>query len=358
MGPLILAHHSDSTIAKKMSDWLSFEDFDSSVYWPVESVFDTQLNDMMDRFWRRDSIAIYIQGDIEHWKTLPANVKKALTFVLHMFFSADSFANALTLEHLMGEYKDMHMRGMISFHGFMEVIHAQVYGLLLKPVYPDGLDKRRIYAFICSSPAVSGMLKWGHTYAQPGLKRTTRLFGVLAFEGIIFTPLFAIFYAVKSMNVLVGMCQANEYIARDELMHVNNALLLLFHELEKGDLLDSIEWYVELRALLTGAMACADLLLDEALPEDIPEWNMNKIFFREYTRTLANKIAEALGMPAMYKVDLEMPEFLKKKELMQLTSFHSLRGTQYKQALPIDTDALGAVMDSLAITACAESDEE
>lgn len=329
---------------------LTYDQFESAVFWPadktpIEVEIDKQLKDQHEVFWTAEAIEGLLQESAREWLELPPMVRGLLGAILMFFAVSDSFASAITLEHLLEKLAaaPMNLKSMVSFHGMMEGIHADTYGRLLKLIYQGGIDKKQIYDAICASGAVSAMIGWGEVYAAAGLGLTERLLGLVVYEGVIFTPLFAIIYAVKDKGKLKALCNANEYIARDELMHVNNALIIIKWLRSEGAISDLTEEMVH--DAFRRAYGCAEQLMNEFLPHDVPDWSMIRRDFLEYTQMIANKIVVALGFTPPFTLgDFVLPRCLKAMVVPQFTSFHALKPTQYVLAKPVSDAELEALV--------------
>jgi ribonucleotide reductase beta subunit family protein with ferritin-like domain len=337
--------------------WLTPEYLTRIVLWDEESTARTQLEAQQKVFWTVDALRKELPDAIKQWPTIPAPVRHVLRAIFAFFSASDAFANQVATEHLAAAFdaSPMVIKSLISFHGMMEGIHAEAYGLLVKLSYGGSVDKDALCRDVAASPAVVAMLSWGHHYATAECSLIERLLGLIVFEGVLFTPLFAVIYAVKARSVLKIVCTTNEYIARDELMHVNNGIILLGEAIRLGH---ERPTEAAIHAAFTRGYACAKALMDEFLPTDIPDWFFVRETFLKYTKQLANTILEdGLGAAPLFKVDFVMPEFLKAKEVPQFTSFHAVRPTQYVRAIAASADELDELVDDAHLLSLGDPDD-
>lgn len=315
--------------------WFTREVFRNAVYPRLEkgrNAFHDQTIDQLEAFWTPNESMTSIKEDFKNFPLLPQPVQFTVSSILHFLFAADAYASQLTTETLTAEYEDIVSKGMLATHGFMEIIHAQAYGIIIEIPYGGAVPLEVAYQRVADSPAVRRMLKWGHSYTEPNLPHMDRLVGLLSYELLVFTPLFMFIIALKSRNVLPAICTTNELVARDELKHGNNVLILINYQRGKGVPLNE----EHVKATFHAAMLCANSLIIEALPEDLPEWNLCKQDASDYTKRIANAVLAAMQFTPMYKVDSEVPGYMAKLGMGQFTSFHSERPSEYKRPMDVE----------------------
>jgi ribonucleotide reductase beta subunit family protein with ferritin-like domain len=324
---------------------LSFKDFAACVALPVVSKFDARFSENAKLFWTAELTVTRINEDINQWPSLPEPLRNMLSAILHFLFAADAFAIEI-LDELVKEDLDMSARCLLKFHAMMEGEHAKAYGHLLRiPYAGQAYNLADIYNKTIHTPAVYLMINWGETYARKSMPLEDRIIGMICFEGIIFTPLFAPILALKSEGgILDTLSTINEFVIRDEYQHMLNIILMFLHFIECGRFKRPTNQHVHER--IQEAVEVSTKLIQHMLPVDIPKYKMIKSVFIDYTKSVADKVLEMMGYPKFYNIQFIVPTYLTLKDMSQVTSLHSMRSSQYMLSLSnLNRSDLSDVLD-------------
>lgn len=110
----------------------------------------------------------------------------------------------------------------------MEAIHAHQYALLIDTYVEDLRKKSDILNATQTMPAVRAKAEWVRKWMDPQLPFEERLVAFSAIEGVFFISSFAAIYKLKNKyrGKLNGLTKSNEWISRDENLHVEFAISL------------------------------------------------------------------------------------------------------------------------------------
>lgn len=146
--------------------------------------------------------------------------------ILIFFAGADGIIN----ENLALKFtKEVKLKEVLTFYHFqimMENIHNEVYCNLIETYIEDSNEKQLIFHQLSNVECVQNKHKWALKWINNTTPFTTRLLAFSIVEGIYFSGSFCVIYWFGEKNILKGLVQANKYIARDEGIHTNFAILL------------------------------------------------------------------------------------------------------------------------------------
>ena len=105
-----------------------------------------------------------------------------------------------------------------------------MYSRLIQELVADAAEQRQLFNAIETVPAVKAKADWCLRWIDtPGRDFATRLIAFAIVEGIFFSSSFAVVFWIRSRNLMPGLTESNEFIARDEGMHTSFACLLYHH---------------------------------------------------------------------------------------------------------------------------------
>ena len=179
----------------------------------------------IDSFWKAEDLDL--SKDPMDWKKLTPDVQNFIKMVLAFFAASDGVIVENLALRFMTEIQAPEIRAFYAFQNFMEGIHSEVYSLLIDTYVEDPEEKMKLFHAVEHYPCIKKKSDWARKWISDGRSSfATRLLAFAIVEGIYFSSSFAAIFWLKRMNVLPGLCLANEYISRDESMHVDHAVLL------------------------------------------------------------------------------------------------------------------------------------
>jgi len=179
----------------------------------------------IDSFWKAEDLDL--SKDPIDWKKLTPDVQNFIKMILAFFAASDGVIVENLALRFMTEIQAPEIRAFYAFQNFMEGIHSEVYSLLIDTYVEDPEEKNKLFHAVEHYPCIKKKSDWARKWISDGRSSfATRLLAFAIVEGIYFSSSFAAIFWLKRMNVLPGLCLANEYISRDESMHVDHAVLL------------------------------------------------------------------------------------------------------------------------------------
>lgn len=244
----------------------------------------------LDCFWRVDEVDL--SKDLDDWAKLNKDEKHFISMVLAFF----SFSDGIVIENLamrfLNEVQLAEARAFYSMQMFMENIHSQMYSVLIDTYIKDNDERERLFNGMDNFPCLQKKATWAKKWI--GDNRSTfasRLVAFAAIEGILFSSAFASIYWIKKRGLMPGLTNSNEFIARDESMHTEFAVLLykkLQKKLSKKRINEIIQEAVEIeKEFIIEAIPCRLI-------------GMNAAAMIKYIEFVADRLVVQLGYEKIY----------------------------------------------------------
>jgi len=185
---------------------------------------------------------------------------------------------------------------------------------------PD--EKINLFKAIEILPAVKKKAEWAMKY----MNRETRTFAqrLVAFgcvEGIHFSGSFCAIFWFKKRGLLPGLSTINEFIARDEGLHVLGCTVL--YSYLENKLEDE-----EIHEIVRDAVEVEILFITQSLPVSLI--GMNSTLMIQYIKFVADHYLGLLGAAPLYHVSNPF-EFMENISLEGKTNFFEKKVTEYKR---------------------------
>lgn len=295
--------------------------------------------------WTNDlAVTPYLPKDKAHWETIRKNCPKIynlLTMVIMFFKCSDIFAGEISVFKILPHCNNVWVQSMLLMHANMESTHNEAYSLIANARFCDPEEVKDIEAKALSLRAIKRMIEWGQYYSKkfndgvsiPDNCRPDHpeyfpvlLLRFICFEGIFFTGWFAAIYAVKAKGQFPALCNANEYIARDEWRHVMNTTVVFLNVVPKFP-------EDKVHEIFKEAVEIAQDFVRDAFEGDIPEYGLKTDDLCEYIEVVCNVILEGLGYRELYSSAEMKFSFMKNKDLPTFASIHETRDSNYKEPI-------------------------
>lgn len=273
-----------------------------------------------EAFWNEAEIDL--SKDKEDWNSLNEGERHFIKHVLAFFAASDG----IVLENLaLRFYKDVQIPEARSFYTFqmaMETIHSIVYSLLLDAYISNPVEKDNLFRAIDTIPCVGKKAEWAQKWIESSDDFASRLVAFACVEGIFFSGSFCCIYWLKERGILPGLCGSNDFIARDEALHCEFAILLyskyIQNKLPSETLLNIVCEAVEIeQEFITQAIPCKLL-------------GMNADHMKEYIRFVANRLVRQLGYQEPYPGAKQPFSFMDRICFSSKGNFFEKTTTQYR----------------------------
>ena len=275
----------------------------------------------VELMWRVEEIDL--SKDIKDWKQLPKDEKHFIKLVLAFFSSSDGIVCENLSMRFSNEIQVPEVRAFYAFQNFMESIHSETYSLLIETYIEDPKEKTDLFEAASVFPSIREKTKWGKKWISDNRSSfNTRLIAFAIIEGIFFSSSFACIFWIKQRNILPGLCLSNEFISRDEAIHVDHAVLL-YSKLKKRV---SKKKFTE---IMTEAVCIEIDFIKEALPYKLPGMNAN--LMTEYVKFVADRLCLQLGYDKIYNSSNPFA-FMELISIEKKTNFFEHRVSEYSLA--------------------------
>lgn len=308
---------------------------------PSMKIYWKQYKDQEARGWTNDiKVAPTLTRDKADWKKLKNKSKYMYTLqtrILLFFKCSDKFAGIISLSNILPYCDNVWTNAMFTLHARMEIVHNESYSLLADARFDDPKENEQMEKIALSIPSLKKMIDWAKDYTDDtaNIPLTDRpdpyyfpklLLKFICFEGVFFTPWFAVIYAVKAKGMFPALCSANEYIAQDEWYHVLNTIAVYMNLTERMP-------QDEVHKIFKEAVDITIEFLHDGMEEDVPEFDISKKDLIEYIKFVCNIIMKELLYDDLYPgAEMRLP-FMKNKDLYTFASIHESNDPNYREAV-------------------------
>ena len=197
---------------------------------------------------------------------------------------------------------------------------SEMYSQLIDTYVKNPDEKTKLFEATRNYPSIQRKADWAKKWIMDNRSSfSTRLIAFAIVEGIFFSSSFAAIFWMKQRNVLPGLCLSNEYISRDESLHVDHAVLIyhkLIRKVSKKKFIEILKEAVEIEI---------DFVCN-AVPVRLI--GMNSDLMSDYVRFVADRLAVQLGYDKMYNVKNPLP-FMELISVQSKTNFFERRVSDY-----------------------------
>ena len=244
-----------------------------------------------DLFWRVEEIDL--SKDYKDWATLNDDEKYFVSMILAFFAASDG----IVLENLgmrfMSEVQLSEARAFYGLQIAMENIHSIMYSTLIETYIKDKSQKSKLFNALNEYQCIKKKGDWAIKWIND--KRSsfaTRLVAFACVEGIFFSGAFCAIFWLKKRGLMPGLTLSNEFIARDEALHTEFAVLLhskLEKPLKKQKIHEIIKEAVEIETeFINEALSCRLI-------------GMNQLLMQQYIEFVADRLSVQLGGDKIYE---------------------------------------------------------
>lgn len=168
---------------------------------------------------------------------------------------------------------------------------SEVYSIMVDTYIKDPQEKALLLKDAGNLPVVGDKIRWARTWAASNAPLGRRLVAFAIVEGIFFSSAFCAIYWLKQRSILPGLTKSNEFIARDEGMHVDFACLL-YSKVEQKLSSD------EVQDMIMDAVLVEKRFITESIPCSLI--GMNAMLMCQYIEYVADRLCVQLGYAKLY----------------------------------------------------------
>lgn len=276
-------------------------------------------------FWTAEEIDF--SNDYNDFSKLSSNEQHFIKMVLGFFAASDTIVNINLGERFT---KDVQIREAIVAYNYqmmMENIHNEVYSLMIDNIIKDPDEKNKLLNAITEYPCIGKKAQWAQKWIASDSNFAQRLIAFAIVEGVFFSGSFCAIFWLKKKNIMPGLCDSNELIARDENMHTEHAILL--YNMIKNKVNESIIYN-----MFQEAVEIEREFICESLPCSLLGMN-NELMF-SYIKFVADRLLVSLGYKKIWGTQNPF-DFMESISMEGKTNFFESRPTQYQKSAVLNT---------------------
>lgn len=274
-------------------------------------------------FWSAD--AIDLAKDKADWNDKMTDRER--TFVEHIlaFFAV---SEGVVMENIATNFYDEvelpEARHFYAFQIAMEAVHSETYSLLIDTLITD--PDRRLALFDAAErfPTIAAKTKWSMQYLHRDQPLATRIVAFAITEGIFFSGSFASFFWLAQKGLTHGLKQANQYISRDEGLHMQFACVLYKTYIQDKLAVEAVH------EMVAAAVQIEAAFFAEALKVEVI--GMSHVQMTQYICYVADVLIRMLGYDAPLYGKENPFGFMDNISLSSKDNFFERRNTEYSMA--------------------------
>ena len=276
-------------------------------------------------FWTAKEIDF--SKDLEDFETLNENEQHYLKRVLAFFAASDGIVNFNISSRFLQEITVMEASVCYGFQMAMENVHSEVYSIMLDNLVKNTSEREMLFNSIQTVDSVKLISDWAFKWINSDKSFAHRVIAFCVVEGVFFSGAFASIFWMKRYKsagklFLQGLVKSNEFIARDEGMHVQFGC-------ELYRLLNNKLSTQEVYSIIEEGVYVAKLFMVDALPVKL--LGMNSESMCEYIEYVSDRLLVDLGYPKRYQKSNPF-SFMETIGMVGKTNFFESRPTEYQSA--------------------------
>lgn len=273
----------------------------------------------LKQHWTQHSIDF--SQDLASWNTLQSGEQFFFKNTLANFANSDQILVINAGSTLIQEINIPIVQLNLVQQAAMEGIHGVTYNDAIDTVIKDPKERELIFDAARTSPIVKPKTSWCEQWLNPELALADRLLAWQMVEGLFFASSFASLFWARKRKILPGITQSNEYISKDEALHVelgSQIYDLCINKLEQEDAYALVETAVEIECKFAR----------DGLPVNL--LGMNAEMMEEHIQNQADCILLLNKYEPLYNVPESPFEFMKGFGIPSKTNFFEKRSTDYE----------------------------
>ncbi|AIB03215.1 ribonucleotide-reductase, small subunit [Bovine gammaherpesvirus 6] len=205
----------------------------------------------------------------------------------------------------------------------MECIHGKVYFNILNMFFKNNIAETQNYAkYVLKDEPLRKKIEWLGCKIKTAKTRAEKVLIFLLIEGIFFISSFYSIGLLRMKGIMPGVCMANDYISRDELLHTR-AAALLYNTMIPACEKPPLEW---ITSLFTEAVEIEDAFI-RAKSNQVSFVNVEDI--KKFLEATADRILKSIHLPAHYFTSPPQSCPLTYTSYIKNVSFFERENTEY-----------------------------
>lgn len=265
--------------------------------------------------------------DYDDFQKLNDNEQHFIKMILSFFAASDTIVNMNLGERFIKEVQIREAIIAYNYQMHMENIHSEVYSLQIDNIIRNPEEKHIALNAIENYPCIKKKAEWAYKWIDSRDSFAQRLIAFAIVEGVFFSGAFCSIFWLKKRNLMPGLCDSNELIARDEGMHTSFACLLY------GMVSNKLEEKV-VHQMFEEAYEIEKEFICESLPCSM--LGMNNILMTQYIKFVSDRLLQQLNYNKLWNEENPF-DFMESISMEGKTNFFESRPTQYQKASVLNT---------------------
>jgi ribonucleoside-diphosphate reductase beta chain len=279
----------------------------------------------LSAFWKAEEVDF--SKDYDDFETLNENEQHYIKRVLAFFAASDGIVNFNLSSRFLQEIKIMEAIVCYTYQMTIENVHSESYSIMLDNLVKNPSEKEMLFNSIKTVESVKLLSDWAFKWIDSDKSFGHRVIAFCIVEGIFFSGAFASIFWLKRYKssgrlFLQGLVKSNEFIARDEGLHVQfgcEIYKMLNNKLTQKEVYEIIEEGVKV----------AHIFMSDALPVSL--LGMNSKSMCDYIEYVADRLLIDLGYSKKYNTTNPF-SFMETIGMVGKTNFFESRPTEYQSA--------------------------
>ena len=280
---------------------------------------------MQAAFWTAEEIDF--SRDYEDFNKLSPNAQHFIKLILAFFAGSDTIVNMNLTKRFTNEITVLEIVIVYQFQIAMENIHSETYSLQIDNIIRNKDEKNKLLNGISNYVCIKNKAEWALKWVNSDAPFVQRVIAFACVEGIFFSGSFASIFWLKKQNIMPGLCDSNELIARDEGMHTNFACMIVSRC--KTKLPEEL-----IHTMFKEAADVEKEFICESLPCAL--LGMNNDSMSSYIEFVADRLLLTLGYKTIWGTSNPF-DFMESISMAGKTNFFESRPTQYQKAAVLNT---------------------
>lgn len=297
------------------------------------TMFPIHHNKIYDMYKRIQSIMwivseIDFSKDRNDWDTkLNTNEQFFIKNILAFFSGSDGIVLENLAQRFMNEIDIPEVKGFYGFQIANEIVHSETYSMLIDTLITNEQEKTQLFNAIFNTECIKLKAEWALKWIKSNnAPFSLRLVAFAIVEGIFFSGSFCAIYWLKKRGILPGLILSNEFISRDEGLHMEFAILL--YSMIQQRLSDEIIYEI-----FTEAVNIEKNFIINSIPCNLI--GMNSDLMSQYIEYVADRLIVQLGYNRLYNSSNPF-DFMELISIKQKTNFFESRVTEYSKAKSVN----------------------
>ena len=280
---------------------------------------------MQASMWSAEEIDF--SKDHDDFINMSPDAQHFIKMILAFFAASDTIVAMNLTERFTKEITVLEAIITYQFQTMMENIHSETYSLQIDNIIKDKNEKNLLLNAIENFDCIRKKADWAMKWIDTDSPFVQRVIAFACVEGVFFSGSFASIFWIKKQNLMPGLCDSNELIARDEGMHTNFACLI------KSKCTTILNENI-VHNMFIEAVNIEKEFICEALPCSL--LGMNKMMMQQYIEYVADHLLMSLGYNTIYSSTNPF-DFMESISIQGKTNFFESRPTQYQKASVLNT---------------------